>query len=56
MTIKDVLHNLIHGEIPKVTIEEAENSLLMVLGAIQSHLKGARVSFENITDQGVLIS
>ena len=56
MTIKDVLYNLIHGEIPKVTIEEAENSLLMVLGAIQSHLKGARVSFENITDQGVLIS
>lgn len=55
-TVDAVLENLISGIEPEVSIERAEVSTLMVLGALQSHLTGERVQFDNIKDTGILIS
>ena len=56
LTLDSVLENLFYGDKPKVCIEEAEISVKMVLAAIQSHLYGKRVKFDNIVDTDILIS
>ena len=55
-TVDAVLENMISGIEPEVSIERAEVSTLMVLGALQSHMIGERVQFDNIKDTGILIS
>ena len=55
-TVDIVLEDLISGTKPKVPIKRAELSILMVLGALQSHLSGERVQFDSIKDSGILIS
>ena len=54
--VDDALNNLLNDLIPAVSIERAEISVLMVLGAIQSHIEGKRIAFEEIKDYGILIS
>ncbi len=55
-TIDLILENLFKGNNPTVSIEHAEISLLMVLGAIESHLSKKQVEFDKIKDNGILIS
>lgn len=55
-TVEIVLKNLIFGKIPSVPLQKAEVSTLMVLGAIQSHMQGKRVDYDNIKDMGLNIS
>lgn len=54
--VNDALNNLLNDVIPNVSIERAEISVLMVLGAIQSHIEGKRIAFEEVKDYGILIS
>ena len=56
LTINEVLNNLINGVKPIVSIQKAEVASLMILGAIQSHLEGARIDYANIKDKGLMIS
>ncbi len=55
-TVENVLENLVSNDLPKVSIDKAEISILMVLGAIQSHLQGIRVDYDNIADMGLMFS
>lgn len=55
-TVGDVLKNLIEDKSPKVSIQDAEIPVLMVLGALESHQKSKRILFDNINDTGILIS
>ncbi len=55
-TIDLILENLFNGINPTVSIEHAETSLLMVLGAIESHLSMNKVQFDKVKDTGILIS
>ena len=55
-TVRDVLKNLIEDESPKVSIQDAEIPVLMVLGALESHQKNKKIFFDNINDTGILIS
>ena len=55
-TIDLILENLFNGTNPTVSIDHAETSLLMVLGAIDSHLSMHKVQFDKIKDNGILIS
>ena len=48
--------NLIEEDHPKVTIQKAEVSVLMVIGALESHIKKESINFDNIKDTGILIS
>tara|TARA_A100001388_G_scaffold277680_1_gene270625 strand:- start:12082 stop:13092 length:1011 start_codon:yes stop_codon:yes gene_type:complete len=54
--VNDALNNLLDDVNPNVSIERAEISVLMVLGAIQSHIEGKRIAFEEVKDYGILIS
>lgn len=56
ITVDEVLDNLINGSKPEVDINRAEIPVLMVLGALQSHLDQKRIMFDNIQDRGILIS
>ncbi len=56
LTLDSVLENLFYGDKPKVSLDEAEISVKMVLAAIQSHLNGKKVMFDNIIDTDILIS
>ena len=51
-----ILNNLINQNEPIVNIEKAEISTLMVIGAIDSHIKGCRIEYDKIEDNGLLIS
>ncbi len=55
-TVDRILNNLISNEKPIVNLAKAEVTTLMVIGAIQSHLKGERVKYDKIEDNGLLIS
>ena len=55
-TVEIVLKNLIFGKMSSVPLQKAEISTLMVLGAIQSHMQGKRVDYDNIEDMGLNIS
>ena len=55
-TVPLVINDLINGKNPKVDLIRAENSLKMIIGAIQSSIKGNRVKWEEIIDQGIRIS
>tara|TARA_B100000579_G_C22827000_1_gene853744 strand:+ start:919 stop:1917 length:999 start_codon:yes stop_codon:yes gene_type:complete len=55
-TVKQILSNLIYDEYPKVSLKEAEIPVLMVIGALESHLKKKKIDYDNIEDTGVLIS
>ena len=55
-TVDNVLDNLINDMEPKLGLEEAEVSLRMVLGAIQSHLYGKRIELDKISDTHMRIS
>ena len=51
-----VLNNLINQNKPVVDIGKAEIPTLMVIGAIDSHIKGKRIEYDKIEDHGLLIS
>ena len=55
-TVDKVLDNLINDEQPKLDLENAEISLRMVLGAIQSHFQGKRVDLSKISESYIRIS
>ena len=55
-TIDCILRNLFNDKNPIVSIERAEISFLMVLGAIDSHLSNKKIKFDNIKDNGICIS
>ena len=55
-TVERVLSNLISNQKPIVNLKKAEVTTLMVIGAIQSHLEGQRIKYDNIEDHGLLIS
>ena len=55
-TVNHVIDNLINQNEPIVDIEKAEISALMVIGAIDSHIKGKRIDYDKIEDNGLLIS
>ena len=55
-TLERILKNLISDEKPIVSIEKAEISNLMVLGAIQSHLEGKKIEYDTIKDTGLMFS
>ena len=55
-TVDRIMNNLINQKKPIVDIEKAEISVLMVIGAIDSHIKGKRIEYDKIEDNGLLIS
>ena len=55
-TIDRIINNLIHQSKPIVDIEKAAIPALMVIGAIDSHIKGKRIDYDKIEDNGLLIS
>ena len=55
-TVDRILENLINHKKPIVDIKKAEISTLMVIGAIDSHIKGRRIEYDKIEDNGLLIS
>ncbi len=55
-TLDRVINNLINENKPIVDIQKAEISTLMVIGAIDSHIQGKRIEYDNIIDHGLLIS
>ncbi len=55
-TVDCVMNNLINQTKPIVDIEKAEISTFMVIGAIDSHIKGRRIEYDKIEDNGLLIS
>ena len=55
-TIDLILKNLFYDKEPVVSIEQAEVAILMVIGAIDSHLSNKKIRFDNIKDNGILIS
>ena len=55
-TVDRILNNLINQNKPIVDINKAAISTLMVIGAIDSHIKGKRIEYDKIEDNGLLIS
>ena len=55
-TVDKVLDNLINDKKPKLDLENAEISLRMVLGAIQSHFQSKRVDLSKISESYIRIS
>lgn len=55
-TVDCITNNLFNHKKPIVDIQKAEIATLMVIGAIDSHIKGKRVKYDKIEDNGLLIS
>ncbi len=55
-TIDCILRNLFEGKNPVVSLERAEIPMLMILGAIDSHLSNKKIKFDNIKDKGIAFS
>ena len=55
-TVENILNNLIFDSNPRVPLEEAEVSLRMVIGALQSHEENRRIDLNEVKDFGYRIS
>tara|TARA_Y100000589_G_C27170519_1_gene636471 strand:- start:1041 stop:2036 length:996 start_codon:yes stop_codon:yes gene_type:complete len=55
-SVDRIINNLFNQNVPIVDIEKAEISTLMVIGAIDSHIKGKRIYYDKIEDNGLMIS
>ena len=55
-TVGLVLEDLLISNYPKVSLKRSKKSLLMLVGAIQSHIEGKRIICSMINDQNIRFS